>query len=68
MRTYQHPMTFETFKASTPEHAAARVMGGKPSDYIVTTHSDSVPGRNHEWLEVSGADGSGFYGDIEIVS
>ena len=33
MDTYEEPLGV-TWKATTPEHAAARVFGGKPEDYM----------------------------------
>lgn len=32
-RAYEHPGTYETIRATSPEHAAARIHGGKASDY-----------------------------------
>jgi hypothetical protein len=35
METYEYPAGV-TFKASTPEHAAARIFGGRPGKYLAT--------------------------------
>lgn len=72
MRTYIHPVTLETFKASTAEHAAARVFGGKPADYVTTLHEGKplhVRGGatvRNRWLEVATADGARFLGDVAL--
>lgn len=58
MDTYEYPLGV-TFKATTPEHAAARVFGGRPSDYLAVNYG------NH--LEIITADGV-YVGDIPIVS
>ncbi len=39
MDTYEYPLGV-TFKASTPEHAAARVFGGTPGDYLAVESTD----------------------------
>lgn len=62
-RVYEYPAGV-AFRAWTAEHAAARVFGGKPADYLSTRHS----GPTGEWVEVSTADGRTFVGDIPICS
>jgi hypothetical protein len=67
---YTHPGTLETFTASTPEHAAARVFGGKPSDYLATRRESGnarfatrfVP----TYIEVMRVRDGSFLGDISI--
>jgi hypothetical protein len=72
MDTYEYPLGMQ-FKASTPEHAAARVFGGKPADYLATVRNWSyqrVNGKDvpYYYVEVSSADGTDWIGDIPIVS
>ncbi|UPU15934.1 hypothetical protein [Stenotrophomonas virus Jojan60] len=70
MDTYEYPLGV-TFKASSPEHAAARLFGGKPADYLVTIRRNNatsiIPGPDFRWAEVTSADGDTFYGDIPII-
>ena len=68
MDTYEYPLGV-TFKAATPEHAAARVFGGKPADYLATVHEsrDNSLGSNR-WVEVTSVDGTTFHGDIPLVT
>jgi len=67
METYEYPLGV-TFKASTPEHAAARVFGGKPADYLATVQLSATEllGTVHYWVEVTNADGTEWIGDIPI--
>lgn len=66
MDTYEYPLGV-TFKASTPEHAAARVFGGKPKDYLATIHYPSWdPNGFARYVEVTSADGTEWIGDIPI--
>ena len=64
MDTYEYPLGV-TFKASTPEHAAARVFGGKPKDYLATIHNPRRDLR-YRYVEVTSADGTEWFGDIPI--
>lgn len=72
METYEYPLG-NTFRASTPEHAAARVFGGNPDRYLATRHTGTVPQTHNgvtsfpRWLEVTSADGTEWLGDIPIV-
>lgn len=70
METYECPLGVR-FKASTPEHAAARAFGGKPGDYLVTRHGLPQKARQTgswvAWLQVTTADGTEWVGDIPIV-
>ena len=63
MDTYEYPVGV-TFRASTPEHAAARVLGGKPSDYLATIRPYPSGGL---YAEVTTADGSEWVEDIPMV-
>lgn len=62
MGRYEFPDTFEPFGAWTPEHAAARVYGGKAGDYIVTGPHDRV----RRYITVYRVTG-GFVGDIYLA-
>lgn len=66
MRTYEYPLG-TTFRASTPEHAAARAFGGKPSDYIAVVKSRPLPEGEDTWVEVCSSKTGMFEGDIDIV-
>lgn len=66
MRTYEYPLG-TTFRASTPEHAAARAFGGKPSDYIAVEKSRERDGEVDTWIEVCSSKTGMFEGDIDIV-
>lgn len=71
MDTYEYPLGVQ-FKSSTPEHAAARVFGGKPEDYIAVPRNSSyqrINGRDvpYYYVEVTSADTSEWIGDIPIV-
>lgn len=63
MDTYEYPLGV-TFKALTPERAAARVFGGKASDYLATTQWNRHTGTFY--LQVTTADGE-YVGDIPKV-
>lgn len=65
MDTYEYPLGV-TFRASTPEHAAARVFGGKPGDYLVTMHStEAFMGQaSYRYAEVMRVRDNAFMGDI----
>jgi hypothetical protein len=64
MDTYEYPLGVQ-FNALTPERAAARVFGGRASDYLATTHWNRHGGTFY--LEVITADGE-YVGEIPIVS
>lgn len=72
MQTYEYPLGVK-FRASTPEHAAARVFGGKPSNYLATVRRNNapsiIPGPDFQWAEVYRiVDGAlVFAGEIPIV-
>ena len=61
MELYEYPLGI-TFRASTPEHAAARALGGRPSDYLSTVREYST-GR---WAEVTTLEGQ-WVEDIPLV-
>lgn len=65
MRTYEYPLG-HTFRASTPEHAAARAFGGKPADYIATRQKrEGFMGQaTYRWVEVSRVADGEWVGDI----
>lgn len=67
MRTYEMPLGV-TFRASTPEHAAARVFGGKPGDYLAgpIQSSDWTPGT--DWVSVTRPGDPEFFVDIPVQS
>lgn len=57
METYEYPLGVY-WRASTPEHAAARVFGGKPADYLAIKRVGApliIDGKSvrNAWLEVS---------------
>lgn len=68
MRTYEYPLGV-TFRASTPEHAAARAFGGKPSDYLATIHTTEhyMGQASYRYLEVTRTRDGAFMGDIPEV-
>lgn len=71
MDKYEYPLGV-TFKASTPEHAAARAFGGKPADYLATFRNSSyqrINGKDvpYYYVEVTSADGSEWIGDIPMA-
>lgn len=64
--TYEYPLGV-TFKASTPEHAAARAFGGKPSDYLATRRLAGEGFRGaptYYYVEVTRVRDGSFMGDI----
>lgn len=63
MQTYEYPLG-TTFRASTPEHAAVRVLGGKPEDYVTFMPKGSL-GR---YIEVCNAHTGQWLVDIPVVS
>ena len=67
MRTYEYPLG-TTFRASTPEHAAARAFGGKPGDYIAVEKSRVRDDGVDTWIEVCSSTTGMFEGDIDAVS
>lgn len=74
MQTYEHPITHETFRASTDAHAAARVFGGKPEDFLTARKvapEFNTPVPWDEWVEVTRYTPEGDYewtfeGDINV--
>ncbi len=66
MQTYEYPLGV-TFRASTPEHAAARVFGGRPTDYIATVQTLSEFQNWAQFVEVTDTNTLEFVGDIPIV-
>lgn len=68
MDTYEYPLGV-TFRASTPEHAAARVFGGKPGKYLATLHAvEGFRGQaTRRWVEVTDTTTGEWMGDIPRV-
>lgn len=70
MDTYEYPLGVQ-FRASTPEHAAARAFGGKPADYLAVPRESGNARFSARWnptyVEVTSADGTEWIGDIPIV-
>lgn len=71
MDKYEYPLGVQ-WRASTPEHAAARVFGGKPGKYLATVQTGYRPTGNggmhsYHWVDVTSADGTEWLGDIPMV-
>lgn len=67
MDTYEYPLGVK-WRATTPEHAAARAFGGKRADYLATVHAaEGFQGQaTRRWVEVTLVSDGSFVGDIPI--
>lgn len=67
MDTYEYPLGVK-WRATTPEHAAARAFGRKRADYLATVQTvEGFQGQaTRRWVEVTLVSDGSFVGDIPI--